>query len=989
MADQSSADSHAQPVKPSGSTTPTVSVGALETKFDKLLSLMETQTMAIREQTASIEKELKDHGDKLEILRKDAVKNDQPFEMRWLYDQQTWVGLNRQAVAMAKEAVSEWTTLMNVSLVFNAIFLAIVTAFIVPVLQGLQAPKADTTDTSGGQAASSGLLDAHRQEVIQQWIALFQVSAFALSIFNSALCVLGIQWGARLVTRVKARNYHESTIKFERRKAVGKKWLLRLSGLLFSTLLLSIVLFMIAFLLQTWVVAYAQPKPRPVLIAAAAIVTLMVFTILIIVTGTTYHAVRRDNSPFETPLSNVIRLLLQSDGNHDGGTHGTDDMLEVTKGDREEFRYHRGSEYYACTPETLKVFASVVINSPEAEALDTVVPSFRIGPWVAARPDLFPLFRAAYDRFMATDTSTRVRETLEEEFISFWRLLSNEERRENTRIGRWYMRGCRSLCYQSSPEAHAKHFRFFVEVVSAQEDNEDLREIPHLPYKECVGRVLASYDRNGKVGDRLDLFNTAIHGCILLLEAEHQDEVREIISTRHSSIIKSFMRSARDVRPAKDSIFSSFVLQERTEDILNEISGFLSDPLLVSHSSVADILVALVSLLPSSLALTSTLDLSHVFATVSRKGQPSWSNWDEFTDAALFLLDHGAIDMLSDVSSAYIYLRDFREHLDIASPTYERVNLFLEQHAERFSGASGSLELSDDARARLTADLSVFSRELGSFDDDTRVTKFVIALNRYYALLLGSRVPPLSRDDSLSILRSILRNPFANWRDVMPFMYRVGWSNDAIWSVISVLDNITDLNYVGDDLLPLRFLAYLQERDFILPTDADLSPLLACIARREPRNSDSWTDHSNTLMHYVDQGATFRCLTDRESACKFFELCANEPVNSVSDYRERTSPETRRRAIQYLMQMKSISEPTANITPSSLVMNYWYMTRATITKWLGHQPSVDRTTGDFLGPPVPHSAIEMEDLPPMEEVSTNPVTGTGARGQGPDRFSEE
>lgn len=134
---------------------------------------------------------------------------------------------------------------------------------------------------------------------------------------------------------------------------------------------------MVAFLLQAWVVAYAQPKPRPVLIAAAAIVTAMVFTILIIVALTTYHAVRRENSPFETPLSNVIRLLFISRGNQEGSTQSTEDMLEVAKDDGNDMVYNRGSEGYLFSPETLKVYASVVINSPEAEVLDKVVPSFR------------------------------------------------------------------------------------------------------------------------------------------------------------------------------------------------------------------------------------------------------------------------------------------------------------------------------------------------------------------------------------------------------------------------------------------------------------------------------------------------------------------------------------------------------------------------------------------------------------------------------------
>ncbi|KZT36118.1 hypothetical protein SISSUDRAFT_1063911 [Sistotremastrum suecicum HHB10207 ss-3] len=941
-----------------------VSICALEAKFDRLLSLMDTQTLAIREQTTAIENELKDHGEKLETLRKDAVKNDQPFEQRKLHDQQTWGAMNKEAVAMTKEAVGEWTTLMNVSLVFNAIFLAIVTAFIVPVLQSLQSPASDGTDTSADdQGASLGLFDPHRQDVIQQWIALFQVSAFALSIFNSALCVLGTQWGARLIARIKAGDYHESTIQFERRKAIGKKWLLRLSGLLFSTLLLSILLFMVAFLLQAWVVAYAQPEPRPVLIAAASIVTAMVFTILIIVTVTTYHAVRRENSPFETPLSNVIRLLFISGGNHEGSTQSTEDMLEVTKDDGKDMIYERGSEYYEFTPATLKVYASVVINSPEAEVLDKVVPSFRFGPWAQAGDHFFSLFDAVYERFMATDTSIRVRETIDEEFRSSWKLLTEGERKGNTRIGQWYKDQCRFLCDQSA-EGHAKYFRSWVGAALAREDNEDLREIAQLPYKESIGRVLVSYDREGKVGDRRDIFRSALEKCFDLLRAGKEDDVREIVSARHSSIIKSFMRSPG----GGESTLCSFILQGREEVILSEISDFLSDPLLVSHSHVYNIVAALVARLPPDFSLTAPLGLSHVLAKACRIGL-LWSGiWEEFTDPALFLLERGAFDMLSDVSSAYVFLKQSLEHLDISSASYNRASSFLDQHTERFSGC---LELSVDARSTLVADLSVFARELDSPDHNARVRRFMIAFNRYHAILLGGHPPLHGPADSLSILKSIMRNPFANWRDLESFVSRVGWTNAAIWKVICRAENLVDVGYVDNDLLPLRLLGYLKERDFVLPFDSDLSPLLDCITRHEPCWY-CWEEHSDALMHYIAQGDAFRRLTDRDSARKFFTLCANEPDDYLDDYRNGTSGETRRQAKEYLKQMNSVNDETAT---NSRVMKYGHMIRAAITKWLGHKLSVDRTPHSESASPVPHRAIEMENMSPIEEDSTNSVAG--------------
>ncbi|KZT39585.1 hypothetical protein SISSUDRAFT_1061062 [Sistotremastrum suecicum HHB10207 ss-3] len=761
MAEQPSDNRSAGSVRPPSTTpSPAMSLSSLETKFDQLLSLIEKQTAVVEQQNTlmekqhtEIKKELQDHGDKLETIRKDVLKNDQPYEPREVEDQQTWGGLSKEAVAITKEAAGEWTTLMNVSLVFNAIFLAIVTAFIVPVLQDLQTPSSDN---------SSGLFDPHRQEVIQQWIAFFQISAFSLSVFNSALCVLGTQWGARLITRIQAKDSHATAIQFERRKRSGKKWLLRLTGLLFSTLLLSIVLFMIAFLMQAWIVAYAQPEPRPILIAAAAIVSIMVLTILIIVGVTTYHAVCKENSPFETPLSNVIRLLLDKEPSRKNRLATVEDILETTEGDDQErsYRNEKGSGHTFHT-ETLKLYSSTVMNTTETDVLEKAVPSFRFIAWFEAPDALFPLFESVYQRFMATDTSIRVKETVDQHFLSFgktivcrWRPPKSEDTSKSTLL-RWYTKKCEELCLQST-KLHIKYFPSFVAAASVREDNVDLRDISQLPYKECMRRVLASYDpwsNRSEVGDRLDVFKSAVIKCHSLLKNGRADDVIEIFSDQHSSILLSCVHS-----PLLDDRSADFVIgwivRGRQVDLLKQLSEFIAASLATFSPEVINILRLLIpdSCESANFSIPEEFDLSRVLFSLFRT-KPHPHYWSEQSRTLQFYLDHGAFDTISDLRAALVFFTHCVNEPDTPPDIRERAAFYLEEHKLRFSD---SLEPPNDEHTSLVSDLCIFARDPSAAEFSANVTRFLDAFDRCHVHLLLDHPIIFSPEESSEILKSLI-----------------------------------------------------------------------------------------------------------------------------------------------------------------------------------------------------------------------------------------
>ncbi|KZS87158.1 hypothetical protein SISNIDRAFT_471178 [Sistotremastrum niveocremeum HHB9708] len=946
MAAQPSENRPAGPVRPSSMTrAPPASLSSLETKFDKLLSLIEKQTAAVEQQNmmmekqhTAIEKELKDHGEKLETIRKDVVKNDQPYEVREVEDQQTWGGLCKEAVTITKESVGEWTTLMNVSLVFNAIFLAIVTAFIVPVLQDLQTPTA--TDATGS-------FDPHRQEVIEQWIAFFQISAFSLSVFNSALCVLGTQWGARLITRIQAKDSHTTAIHFERRKRSGKKWLLRLTGLLFLTLLLSILLFMSAFLMQAWIVAYVQPEPRPILIAAAAIVSVMVLTILIIVGVTTLHAVRWENSPFETPLSTVLRLLLRKEPPAEERVENVEDLLEVKEEDAQPRFYEiENGLKHAFHPETLKLYAAMVMNTTETDVLEKAVPSFRFTPWLEVPDGLFRLFEGVFQRFMATDTSIRVKETVDHHFLSFGRFLDRVRRRADSSILRWYRKQCEELCSRSH-ESHDKYFTSFVAVASVRERNEDLRKISKLSYKECMGQVLASYDprkTRSQVGDRLDVYESAVARCNSLLRDGKEDNVTEITSGQHSSILISYVHGPLWNDRSAEFLIRSIV-RGRELNLLRELADFLSDPGVIFFHQVVRILTLLMPEASTTFSVPGDFDLTRALFCLFRT-DPNPYYWGEQSATLLFYLDHGAFDKLSDFRSALVFFQSLLE----------------------------CLKLSDNDRTTLISDLCVFARKSRSRSANVgpTVTKFVDAFDRCRVHLLLDVPILISAEDRSEILRSLIRNPVLDWWRIELFVSRMKWSDSDIWDTISHHTNIADTNYVRYSLLPLNFLCLLKTRRYALPHNADLSPLITCMIgySRFRRNIEpmSWRTDSNTLMHYISQGNAFDRVAahdvGRRSARTFFNLCAGDKSDNFYNYRYHTSDETRDQAKKYLKRLDLLesnhsSEPTQPSRSATYGPSMW-----TAPRWFTSASRAGNGSSESIGLPSrsPHTVLGMETI---------------------------
>ncbi|KZT32757.1 hypothetical protein SISSUDRAFT_488668 [Sistotremastrum suecicum HHB10207 ss-3] len=382
----------------------------------------EEQSKALHEQN----KTLKDHGTMLENLKNDVLRSDQAAEGKSLVDRMTWKVLGQEAVTKTKEKVDQWKDLMDVSLIFIAIFLTVVTAFITPVIQEFTAVPAD----SNGSSTTS--TKPPLPPVSIQLVAFFYYLALIVSISNSVLCVLGKQWAARVVTLPAAKSELERTLAHEQRKALAEGKLIPLMGVLFWSLLLSIALFIIGLLTQLWALAFSCDKPAFLLIVAGALGTGLSVLIFSVILATTYHAAIHEHSPFESPLSVALQPVLewwnsrkekqpsQSEKPH---AEVADDAVglpvEWSKSKISIEELMDNSDDDSETLRSLKIYARLVVNTNDPDVLERVAPSFEFSEWYQVRDGMWPVFEAVWDRFMSTDTSTRAKETVRKQLVIF------------------------------------------------------------------------------------------------------------------------------------------------------------------------------------------------------------------------------------------------------------------------------------------------------------------------------------------------------------------------------------------------------------------------------------------------------------------------------------------------------------------------------------------------------------------------------------------
>ncbi|KZT38641.1 hypothetical protein SISSUDRAFT_721587 [Sistotremastrum suecicum HHB10207 ss-3] len=369
------------------------------TEFQELLAVLKKQT------------------EYLEILQKEAVKGEEPYaEGKW-YDEPAWNAVFTSTLEKTKEKAEEWRGAINISLVFIALFLTVITAFLVPTIQNLSPPTTTSTLIINNPVNcvvyaqnSSALSTASPAPATRsaQTVCLFFYGALIISILTAVLCVQAQQWLGKLISIPEGSTFLERTMRHEERRKLGQKWLAPLVDSLRISLMLSIALFISGLLYQLWALSFSVRKTSD---ASILLFTSSAATLLCLLTGifllyTKGSAAFSTHSIFESFLSRTIlsvkdRLRFRN----------SEDEF-VTSFDAEHHPFEKIRSKCRTT------FAKLVQMTTDARLLDLVAPSLLNMEWRYAEIDVFAPLLHASGRLLSTDTSLRTRVTIAKGLIT-------------------------------------------------------------------------------------------------------------------------------------------------------------------------------------------------------------------------------------------------------------------------------------------------------------------------------------------------------------------------------------------------------------------------------------------------------------------------------------------------------------------------------------------------------------------------------------------
>ncbi|KZS86427.1 hypothetical protein SISNIDRAFT_504141 [Sistotremastrum niveocremeum HHB9708] len=551
----------------------------------------------------SVKDVLSQHGSKFDILIKDAIKA--LFEM---------------AMTKTKEEVDEWIKRMDVSLVFIALFSAVLTAFLVPATQNLF--------PNSYNAGNPTSMPVPAPKISAQNVCLLNYLALILAIIDAILSVLGRQWMSKLTTRPEGSTYRERLMRHLAREALAKRWLkILVEG--------SIGLFMTGLLYQLRNLGGSFDETVPNLLVTWKVGLSLSSVIFAVVAAATIHALIYEASPFGGPFS---KLLL-------GFPHGIPTVFKWLK--------QRVSLAYQASSLMVHVAAQVIVASlkwlmtrcgskkDEEDEEDetrrsggsglklTTKKSCEAPTWILSQKQAIQNYwNVRWDPF-PTDTSVRVRETLRARITPFVEYCVDYGQEISEDI-------MRSII---SPYPIPTRLQAEVYQASFADNNADLRPLAKLPFEECIARVLCSYNHKGNLGDRKEIFDLAEKHCSELLWEGKEDDVTRILShVDRLDLIKSYIQSQSGVY----DVFLRFMVEDRKHEILREMSGFVKAGTYsrLGRYPLCYAFVGLASPPPRD------IDLSPVIDYLSR--HPHYWVWEKISNTILVYLNSFGVSQISN-----------------------------------------------------------------------------------------------------------------------------------------------------------------------------------------------------------------------------------------------------------------------------------------------------------------------------------------------------
>ncbi|KZT38017.1 hypothetical protein SISSUDRAFT_1047589 [Sistotremastrum suecicum HHB10207 ss-3] len=632
----------------------------LRETLQRLKEVME----GVKDTLGNVKETLMDHGKKFDILTRDAIKDDQPYDQKELDDESTCTALFEMAMTKTKEEVDEWIKRMDVSLVFIALFSAVLTAFVVPATQNLF-PSSNNTPGNPTDAPPPLPKVSAENVCVSYYLALI------LAILDAVLSVLGRQWMSKLTNRPEGGTYKDRLLRHLERERLAKKWLRYLVEGLHVILLWSIGLFVSGLLSQLWNLSGSFEKTAPRLLATWVLGLLLSLSILGVVLGATFHALIYEASPFGGPFSRLIFLAAKAmAGSFEPW------MEQVAKAARwlDNIYKIRRRPFQRILPSLgrviggplwmssklvdawrvqlnlkdgdrlLTTYMDLIAEASDPKLLERAVASFSFVEWLQNRDqshEELAQLKKTWDRLTATDTSLRVRETLTARARQFVPSDSQKLRGSGERVTRELVQ------FFCAIHSYPEEFRDLLLETAFQRDNADLRPLAALPFEECVARVLCSYNHKGKLGDRERIFDWAEIHCYNLLEEGKVDDVTRILShVDRLDIIKSFIQYAGFIYPSVVEV----IVKDHEDEVLRKINDFVKevDQFKLGLESLSEIFSVLASPPPND------IDLSPLIDYLSR--HPHWFTWEETSDTIISYLDSFNLSQISDSTAVRRFL---------------------------------------------------------------------------------------------------------------------------------------------------------------------------------------------------------------------------------------------------------------------------------------------------------------------------------------------
>ncbi|KZS88965.1 hypothetical protein SISNIDRAFT_469673 [Sistotremastrum niveocremeum HHB9708] len=647
---------------------PTTSVSTAHPESGRI----EKAIMVLHDTMTSVKEVLVEHGAKLSELVRNARKDEEPYDEKALEDESTCAALFEMAMAKTKEKVDEWIKRLDVSLVFIALFSAILTAFLIPSIQNLFPVSNDTPASVNSPDSLPPLPPIPVQDVC----ILFYL-ALILSILDAVLSVLGRQWMSKLITPPNAKTYRERLLLHRARENTTLPWLAILVEGLHILLLSSIALFVTGLLYQLWNLSVSFERRATRLVVTWAVGVILSTSIIAVVIAVTIHAICHEASPFEGPVSIWLFKLI--------GPMSTI-YPRVVNGVR---RYHLFSEWMIlnvitpalATPlwlsslviekrshhwdksdpgkRLLEIYMALVTTAHDPKLLERVVGSFSYIAWERNTVQLenkakegwertpehpeaveewqthFTQLKSTWARLMETDVSARVRRSLITRINPFVKHLYLNKSSLPPEL------------YSFFEDKYSTRDRFLVEVyfTSYEPDNQDLRPFSVLSLEESVARVLCACNHRGVLGERRFIWDKARSIFEDILNEENEAGLNRILSyVTRLDLIKSRIQCVADFNPG----FVDPIVRNHEHEILVGINDFIGEVAFEEHTrfhleSFYEVIRILATPPPTD------VDLSATIGFLSRA--PASHYWQKLSDVILAYFNVFYPARLSDQSA--------------------------------------------------------------------------------------------------------------------------------------------------------------------------------------------------------------------------------------------------------------------------------------------------------------------------------------------------